>query len=46
MEKILWYYYFVELTKRIIEELRGRKVSNQLLNSFVHMFREKYNERD
>ena len=36
---------FVNLARRIIEELRGRKVSPELLNSFVHMFREKYNER-
>jgi len=38
--------HFVELAQRIIEELRGRKVSPELLNSLVHMFREKYNERD
>lgn len=37
---------FVELAKKVIEELRGRKVSPELLNSFVHMFREKYNERE
>lgn len=37
---------FVELARKVIEELRGRKVSEELLNSFVHMFREKYNGRD
>lgn len=36
----------VELAKEVIEGLRGRRVSPELLNSFVHMFREKYNERD
>lgn len=35
---------FVELARKVIEELRGRKVSSELLNSFVHMFREKYND--
>lgn len=37
---------FVGLARKVIEELRGRKVSPELLDSFVHMFREKYNERE
>ncbi|HLC71626.1 MAG TPA: hypothetical protein VJI32_06445 [Candidatus Nanoarchaeia archaeon] len=37
--------HLVKLAQRIIEKLQGRKVSPELLNSFVHLFREKYNEQ-
>ncbi len=38
--------HFVEMARKVIEELRGRTVSPELLNAFVHMFREKYNEQN
>jgi hypothetical protein len=37
---------FVDYIKETIKNLRTRKVSEQMINVFVHMFREKYNERD
>ena len=38
---------FVDLVKTIIRDIRARKVSEQMINVFVHIFREWYNhERD
>ena len=37
---------FIILAQEKIELLRGRKVSAQLVQALVHLFREKYNQRD
>ncbi len=35
---------FVELSKETLLEIRKRSVSNELLNAFIHLFREWYNK--
>ena len=38
---------FIELVKKVIQNLRPRNVSEQMINVFIHLFREWYNhERD
>ncbi len=38
---------FIDLVREMIQTLRAREVSEQMINAFVHLFREKYNfERD
>lgn len=37
---------FVDLVKEIIQDIRPRKVSEQMINVFVHLFREWYNNRE
>ncbi|MFH1972060.1 MAG: hypothetical protein ABIJ18_01130 [archaeon] len=37
---------FVDLVRESIQKLKKRKVSEQMINVFVHLFREWYNQRD